>query len=180
MQDDSLPAHPPFPKSTRKFLINKYCPWRIRRAVWLSNAKKDCMVRPCLGRRQIQTRADKPPPFEMFSLRNCSLCADQMEEIGIPPSDMQQYARIMAEALAMLHWIGQMDGNGVIFVLAPPVKRRSPSAMSNVLGEHTMWMFDFDLCRKMSTNVPGVKQAVRAFWRDDIFLSLGLVSLPFG
>lgn len=160
---------PPFPEATRKFLINKYCPRRIRRAVWLSDTNKDCMVRPCLGIRRAQTQADKPPLFEMFSLRNCPLLADQMEEIGIPSSDIQQYARIMAEALAMLHWIGQMDGNDVKFVLAPPVKRRSPHTMSNILGEHTMWMFDFDLCRKMPTNVPGVKQAVKAFWRDDIF-----------
>lgn len=35
--------------------------------------------------------------------------------------------------------------------------------MSNVLGEHTMWMLDFDLCRDMSMNEGGVRQAVKAY-----------------
>lgn len=37
-------------------------------------------------------------------------------------SDLSQYVRAMAEALATMHWVGEIDGNDIEFVLAPPYK----------------------------------------------------------
>lgn len=107
------------------------------------------------------------PKSGAVSFRNFPLRADQMLELGIPFGDMQQYARMMAEALAMLHWVGEVDGDDVEFVLAPPSKPQSPNTVSNVLGEHTMWRLDYNLCRKISMDVAGMRQAVKAFWRND-------------
>lgn len=95
-----------------------------------------------------------------------------MEDIGIPTEDMQSYARMMGEALATLHWLGEMDGNDIEFVLAPPPfheEEPNTNTITNVLGRHTMWMLDFDLCRYMPMSDAGVQQAVTAFWRNDPF-----------
>ena len=74
----------------------------------------------------------------------------------------------MAEALAIMHWICEIDGNDVEFVLAPP-DPQAKGTTSNCLGEHSVWMLDFDLCRMMTMDEWGVKQAVVAFWRNDSF-----------
>lgn len=60
---------------------------------------------------------------------------------------MSFYTGTMAEALATLHWNSRMDGNDVEFVLAPPDRQQREDIMANILGEHTMWMFDFGLYR---------------------------------
>lgn len=95
-----------------------------------------------------------------------------MEDIDIPTEDMQRYARMMGEALATLHWLGEVDGNDIEFVLAPPPFHEegpSTNTITNVFGRHTMWMLDFDLCRHMPMGDAGVQQAVAAFWRNDPF-----------
>jgi hypothetical protein len=43
----------------------------------------------------------------------------------------------MAEALAMIHWYGEMDANDVEFILTPP-HNGTQHRLSNVLGDHTM------------------------------------------
>ena len=61
----------------------------------------------------------------------------------------------MASALAMMHWLGQIDGNDIEFVLAAP----NPDSW-----DHTcMWIFDFDCCKRMSMDIHRVNQAVAAF-----------------
>ncbi|OQE15524.1 hypothetical protein PENFLA_c031G00161 [Penicillium flavigenum] len=72
----------------------------------------------------------------------------------------------MAEALAMLHWIAGIDANDVEFVLAP-CNGNDGATINNVLGRHSMWMLDFDLCRNMTMDENGVGKAVKAFWRND-------------
>lgn len=157
---------PPFPETVRAFLVEKYCPLELRGHIMSSDTNKDCLIRPYLGRRR--TQQARPPKFKAFSLRNYPLHIDQIEEIGISSGDMQQYARSMAEALAIMHWIGEIDGNDVEFVLAPP-DPQAKGTTSNSLGEHSVWMLDFDLCRMMTMDEWGVKQAVIAFWRNDPF-----------
>lgn len=102
-----------------------------------------------------------------------------MEEIGISSSDRETYARMMARALALMHRDAEIDANDVEFVIAPPpppppppranTGSSSPAVISNVLGDHTMWILDFDCCRKMSMDESGVEQAVKAFLRNDPF-----------
>ncbi|OJJ76628.1 hypothetical protein ASPBRDRAFT_52199 [Aspergillus brasiliensis CBS 101740] len=136
---------PPFPAQTRELLVKRYCDPKIQTEILTSAANNDCLIRPYL---------------------------DQMEDIGIATEDMQSYARMMGEALATLHWLGEVDGNDIEFVLAPPLVHEQPpntKTITNVLSPHTMWMLDFDLCQLMPMSDEGVKQAVTAFWRNDPF-----------
>ena len=130
-----------------------------------------CLVRPYLGRRR---RLEKQSKSKSFSLRNYPLHIDQIEELKL---DGKLYARIMAETLAHLYWGAHMDANDVEFVLAPPreghsnpliahLPRRSTIG-SETLGEHVVWILDFDCCRPMTLDAKGVGQAVAAFFRND-------------
>ncbi|PWY89633.1 hypothetical protein BO94DRAFT_534407 [Aspergillus sclerotioniger CBS 115572] len=163
---------PPFPETSRELLVERYCNPKIQTEILKSANNKDCLIRPYLGRRRTQrTEIHGTSRFAAFSLRNYPLHEDQMEDIGISTDDMQRYARMMAEALATLHWVGEVDGNDIEFVLAPPppYEGDGTNVIVNVLGEHTMWMLDFDLCRSMSMDQDGVEQAVAAYWRNDPF-----------
>lgn len=161
---------PPFSEPTRKLLIDNYCPPKIAPEISTSEANKDCLIRPYLGRRRMQ-KPQTTSQFTAFSLRNYPLHVDQMESLGITTNNIHQYARMMAETLAVMHWIGEIDGNDIEFVLAPPDEDESglssPQTKSSVLGDHTMWVLDFDLCRKMTMDLEGVQQAVAAFWGND-------------
>lgn len=111
--------------------------------------------------------------FQAFSLRNYPLHLDQMEELGIPVDQLETYARTMAETLALMHWVAGIDGNDIEFVLASPSPGSSSksknSKTENILGDHPMWVLDFDLCREMSMDEEGVQQAVTAFLKNDPF-----------
>ena len=89
----------------------------------------------------------------------------------------------MAETLALIRWIGEIDGNDIEFVLAPlcntPSHGKTPDdtttgrlksgllTESEVLGDHAVWVLDFDLCRGMTMNSTGMEQAAAALWRID-------------
>jgi Zinc finger protein len=78
----------------------------------------------------------------------------------------------MAEALAELYWRARVDANDVEFVLAPPRKNHAPTQAiikSDFLGNHTMWILDFDCCKNISLDEAGVEQAVVAFYKNDPF-----------
>lgn len=81
--------------------------------------------------------------------------------------DISQYARAMTETLAIMHWVGEIDGNDIEFVLAPPCMAPPLKIESDVLGDHSIWVLDFDLCRRMSMDSKGVEQAAAAFWGND-------------
>lgn len=161
---------PPFSETIRRLLISNYCPPKIAQQIITSEPNKDCLIRPYLGRRRTQ-KPHTTSRFTPFSLRNFPLHIDQMESLGIATSDVHQYARIMAETLATMHWIGELDGNDIEFVLAPPNENKTGSfgleMESSVLGDHSMWVLDFDLCRRMAMDLEGVVQAVAAFWGND-------------
>jgi len=188
---------PPLPEHARNNLIDAYCPAALQSSILSSEADRDCLVRPYLGRRRHRVRQSR---FQAFSLRNFPLHADQIEELGL---DGNLYAGIMAETLAELYWRAHIDANDVEFVLAPPAPPQSPPKVSNnntnkeettgiikkatptnttaatdsdptiieseVLGRHCVWILDFDCCRIMSMTESGVEQAVMAFWRNDPF-----------
>lgn len=171
----------PFGTSIRRLLVQKFRPDVDEESVISSQSNEHCLIRPYLGRRRYR-RSETEPATEQsrqrlraFSLRNFPLHLDQMEQLRIDPGD---YAMAMADALAFLHWIAKVDGNDVEFVLARP--RSQPDAASsqmqlesrcfdntNILGPHTMWMLDFDLCRDMTLDEKGVEQASNAFWGND-------------
>lgn len=162
---------PPFPKGVRDTIIDTYCPEALRSFIVLSEPDQDCLIRPYLGRRR---RLASQSKFKAFSLRNYSLHVDQIEELAL---DGMLYARIMAETLADLYWRAHIDANDVEFVLAPPrgdhkshfegSSTDPPIIKSNILGEHVLWILDFDCCKQMSMDKIGVEQAVAAFYRND-------------
>lgn len=157
---------PPFPKITRRLLITTYCPTKIAQQILNSDPDKDCLIRPYLGRRRIQRSSTSTSKFTAFSLRNFPLHLDQMELLGVTTSEINQYARIMAETLAIMHWISEIDGNDIEFVLAPS-SDDGFKMKSTIFGEYSMWVLDFDLCRRITMDSEGVVQAVTAFWRND-------------
>lgn len=159
--------------SARERIIDKYCPKGLAEEIKNSHANRDCLVRPYLGRRRLVRTSNRPQGsrFSAFSLRNYPMHVDQLEELGLP---IDTYAEIMADALASMHWIAEFDANDIEFVLAPVRNHQDHrqddcSIQSTILGNHTVWLLDFDCCRKMSMNKEGVEQAVTAFIRNDPF-----------
>ena len=165
---------PPFSKQVRDVLIEHYCPDPLRPDIELiksSEPNRDCLIRPYLGRRR---RLEKLSRCKSFSLRNYPLHIDQIEELKL---DGKLYARIMAETLAHLYWEANIDANDVEFVLAPPREGHSNQSdahsphrstiESETLGEHVVWILDFDCCKLMTLDAKGVEQAVAAFYKND-------------
>jgi hypothetical protein len=158
----------PLSQNIREYLIDAYCPPPLISEIKASDANRDCLIRPYLGRRRLATPG-RPSPFKAFSLRNFPLHIDQMEQLGICAADIATYAEMMAETLAMMHWDGEIDANDIEFVLATPRPDSRSRPLSNILGDHTMWVLDFDCCRKMPMDEKGVDQAVAAFFKNDPF-----------
>lgn len=158
---------PPFSDTIRRVLISKYCPPKIMQEIIASDPNKDCLVRPYLGRRRTRKPHTTMSRFTAFSLRNFPLHIDQFEELGMTTHDVSQYARAMAETLAIMHWVGEIDGNDIEFVLAPLCTDPPLKMESDALGDHSMWVLDFDLCRRMAMDSKGVEQAAAAFWGND-------------
>jgi hypothetical protein len=94
------------------------------------------------------------------------LHVNQMEELEL---DISAYPETMADALAVMHWGAKIDANDVEFVLAPP-RSTSPSSSSSSssfssprLGEHVVWLLDFDCCRAIAMDEAGVEHACAPF-----------------
>ncbi|OJJ97554.1 hypothetical protein ASPACDRAFT_1858322 [Aspergillus aculeatus ATCC 16872] len=174
---------PPFPGHIRRLLVDTYCPPVIRQQILHSASNEACLIRPYIGRqRTYGTAMNVRSRFRGFSLRNLPLHVDQMAELGIRAEDVDCYAAMMGEALATLHLIGKIDANDVEFVLAPMSRtvtgtehngatdtRSSSNTITNILGTHTMWILDCDLCHSTSMDLKGVQQAVDAFFKNDPF-----------
>ncbi|KAI4114211.1 MAG: hypothetical protein LQ345_004975 [Seirophora villosa] len=163
---------PPFLDGARSAIIERYCPEELTASIKSSKPDEDCLIRPYLGRRRLVPRR-KQSQFRAFSLRNYPLHVDQIEELQL---DGALYARVMAKTLASLYWIAHMDANDVEFVLAPPRHNQTDTEsagahtmQSSILGDHCVWLLDFDCCRAMSQDEAGVQQAVAAFYRNDPF-----------
>ncbi|KAI4129772.1 MAG: hypothetical protein LQ338_002082 [Usnochroma carphineum] len=160
---------PPFPQEVRHFITDLYCREPLRPTIKSSESNQDCLIRLYLGRRRLHKSG-----YKFFSLHNFPLQLDQIEELGL---DRALYAKILAKTLAELYWKANVDANDVEFVLAPPRAKQSLQSdghvvhktpmTSHCLGEHEIWILDFDCCRDMSLDGAGVKQAVEAFYRND-------------
>lgn len=56
----------------------------------------------------------------------------------------------------------------VEFVLAPPWGEAiMADTISNILGDHCMWLLDFDLCRDITMDEAGICQATQAFRKNE-------------
>ena len=157
---------PPLALPVREILIDKYCPTHMREKIKSNLSNRDCMVRPYLVKRRRQF--NRPSRLAFFTLRNLPLHLESLQELQL---DVEGYAIAMAEALAVMHWVAEVDANDVEFVLAGPSTHSKPfdgaSAPATSLGEHKIWVLDFDCCRTMSMDDLGIANAARAFIRND-------------
>ncbi len=150
----------PSAKPHRENLIDLYCAEGVRTKIKSSRSDEDCLIRCYLGRRTHNRR-----PSRFSTLRNRPLNLDQMEDIKLP---VQEYAQTMADALATIYWDAKIDANDVELVLAPAgTHPNSQTWSSHTLGDHTMWILDFDCCNTMSMDQAGTDQAAAAFHRND-------------
>ena len=161
---------PPFPQKTRELLVDKFCHQALAEEIKASDVNRDCLIRPYLGRRRFVSgsiNVDRPSRLQVFSLRNYPLYLDQMEQLNLD-KDVEVYAKVMAEALAMMYWLAEVDANDVEFVLAPSrVYDHDKPWLENLLGKHVVWLLDFDCCNPMAMDLKGIEKAVVAFLRND-------------
>ncbi|KZL72872.1 hypothetical protein CT0861_06211 [Colletotrichum tofieldiae] len=167
---------PPLPRHVRKLLAERLQLGTSPDEIADDAKNAHCLIRPYLGRRKHRdngTSRNRPRRFSFYSLRNIPLYVDQMEGLGF---NLESYALAMADTLAFLHWSAQVDANDVEFVLAQSRQHATsvanapspgPDFHSTALGSHSMWILDFDCCRKMSMDEAGIKQACKSFWRND-------------
>ncbi|KAK5652411.1 hypothetical protein OQA88_10453 [Cercophora sp. LCS_1] len=157
----------PLPKVIRHALIDRFCPEGLREAAKSSPLNNDCLARIYLGRR----RRPDAPPAPNFSLRNFNFCLDQMFELGLP---VEEYARVMAGCLAIIHWQARMDGYDIEFVLGSDAEISYTTHITQSIGldveqleqlpKHSdievlqrvnfqrratrLWVLDFNLCNR--------------------------------
>jgi hypothetical protein len=149
-----------------------------------AKTNEHCLIRPYLGRRRIGSEdgESRRSMLRGFSLRNYPMHIDQVEALGLPA---HEYASAMADALAFLLWVAEIDACDVEFVLArprpdsllpnPEETRPNPCHLgsrtftSGVLGSHALWILDFDCCKTLPMSPEGVRLAAERFWRNDPF-----------
>lgn len=170
----------PLSLSIRHMLIDLYCKPETKDAARATPSNQDCLARIYLGKKSVMATAGRRNPF--FSLRNFKLHLDQMEQIGL---DTAYYTRGIAETLAIIHFVAQLDGRDIEFVfgsaatstLAP----RKPNAkdlvgLTDAGALHgspddrravRMWVLDFNQCRSITMDEQGMVQAADAFWMND-------------
>jgi hypothetical protein len=174
---------PPLPAPVRSALADRYCPRRFQQAARDNPENKDCLVRLYLGKREPESHQGS------FRLRNFPLLINDIEELNIDP---RNFARVMADALAVMHWSANIDGNDVEFVLgSPPV---NGIHYANGVGERelqlitkdsplhrnadvdseaqtlSMWLLDFNQCSFFDPTNFGPKELkllTDAFWFND-------------
>jgi hypothetical protein len=72
----------------------------------------------------------------------------------------------MGETLAAMHmhWIGEVDGRDIEFVLAPAECKefKERDIITNILGKHCMWVLDFEMCQVITMDIPRFWTASKA------------------
>jgi len=165
---------PRWPRVTRVRLVRDFCFKPLQVEIMADKRNADCLLRPYLGRRRPQLSNGTALRYDDFSIRNFPLHADQIEALGL---SLERYARAMAEALAFLHWVVALDAAGIEFVLAPDRAEPNPKGSlgsgevykNKYLGDHCLWVLDFDRCSPVDKNDHGVDMAVKAFYLNAPF-----------
>ena len=173
---------PSLPQIVRHALIDLYFPPsqpQSRKEMAKDDPiNKDCLARIYLGKRRDPDRR----PSLFFTLVNFNLHLDQMEELRL---ETDFFAKEMAKALALLHWVAKIDADDVEFVLGsapihinihaptseqvaklPPNSSTLGSARFQRRSFH-MWPLDFNRCSTISMDEEGVDAAVKAFYKND-------------
>ncbi len=171
----------PLPTPVRSALVDTFAPKSVkdRKHEFLALPKnKNCLIRLYLGRRN----SDAPPTSpDKFHLGNFPLHVNEMEQLKL---DTPYYARLMAQALAIIHWRANLDANDVEFVFgnsplvnAPPTPKelrtmnKDEAATTFISDFHhrtvSVWLLDFNLCQPFNKTADGLKQLVDGFYWND-------------
>ncbi|CAM1508162.1 Fc.00g050100.m01.CDS01 [Cosmosporella sp. VM-42] len=142
----------------RQPLVQKFCKM-INPDFVLRNKRNDrCSIRPYLA------HATFLQPSRDFPLN-----VEKIERLSL---DRVKYTKSMAGALALLHWGAKVDCNNVNFVLAlrRPVQQRGgiPVFQNGALGEHALWLLNFDRCKPLSMDEGGAEKATISFWLNSL------------
>lgn len=164
----------PLPHIMRMLLIQRFCDPNEKDTVVHNAENRDALVRIYLGR---QGTGQFPP---QFSLRNFELTLVMMNALGLPKL---YFAKLLGQALAIIHWEAKVDGRDIEFVLgSAPAGTVKLWTMKFSPGEEApytereldstrrfirIWVLDFNQCRQMSMDEAGCQQAALAFWDND-------------
>ncbi|KAK2032698.1 hypothetical protein LX32DRAFT_167694 [Colletotrichum zoysiae] len=171
----------PAPLPVREALVDALFPAVIRRrkqSFLTRTENKNCLIRMYLGRRHTTKTQDR---IQNLKLQNFPLHVNEMEDLGL---DTAQFARLMANTLAIMHWGAMVDGNDVEFILGSSraeSRRVSPeeaeTMTSRELCEATnfefnhrvmeMWLIDFNQCTPIEDDKAGIDKLVKAFIFND-------------
>lgn len=177
----------PLPCPIRHSLVDKFCPVMNRQQMKESEANKDCLVRPCLGRQRYGSGS------HFFTLRNFKLHANEIQDLGMPTS---QLCSNMAHTLAVVHWRTKIDAMDVESVLGSSpldeqeVRVEVDTLELGTMAPHTstyeqathsspnftkrvtaLWLIDFDDYSNITMDSHGVDMAVKAFLDTNWLLS---------
>jgi len=159
----------PLPRAVRKLIVERFWNGPADKMDSIIDDKRNehCLIRTYLGRRRTganSTGGHRRSMLRSISLRNYPLYVDQMEALGLPT---HEYASAMADALAFLLWVAEIDACDVEYVLARP---RSGNASlgthcftGSSLGPHALWVLDFDCCKPLPMTLEGVHRVVERF-----------------
>lgn len=171
----------PLQETVRAALVDIFAPKEIqaRKHDFLRIPKnKDCLIRLYLGRRN-----DDSPPItaDKFHLRNFPLHVNEMERLQL---DTSLYTKLMAQALATLHWRAGLDANDVEFVFGSSPQVHEPPTLQDLAGLDkdtaadmhfsdfhnrtvSIWLLDFNMCKPFTKDSNGLKKLVDGFYWND-------------
>ncbi|KEQ91710.1 hypothetical protein AUEXF2481DRAFT_32880 [Aureobasidium subglaciale EXF-2481] len=153
-----LPLQAPIPEMLLRSVYPKST--KIQRAACLNMPENNnCLVRLYLGRRGVDRSKSS---VENMTLRNFPLHVDEMERLNLP---VPMYVEAIAEALALMHWSANIDANDVEFILGS--SRQDLSSSQDQGHSASIWLLDFNQCRKFNEDKAGLKLLVDGFWMND-------------
>ncbi|KAI5236460.1 hypothetical protein E4T42_09454 [Aureobasidium subglaciale] len=104
----------------------------------------NCLVRLYFGRRGVDRSKSS---VENMTLRNFPLHVDEMERLNLPIP------------------IANIDANDVEFILGS--SRQDLSSSQDQGHSVSIWLLDFNQCRKFNEDKAGLKLLVDGFWMND-------------
>lgn len=176
ISDHIHPLSGPIPKA----IVDAFCPEHLKaqkQEILAVPINKDCLVRLYLGR-----RGDGKRTSNGLKLRNFELLVDDMERLQL---EVEAYAKIIAQTLAILHWCASVDGDDVEFILgSAPQSPRLPTLeeLENAGPNGDLhasyevdfqrrsvgiWLLDFNQCNHFEDNSEGLKMLISSFWFND-------------
>ncbi|KAI4858704.1 hypothetical protein F4820DRAFT_467978 [Hypoxylon rubiginosum] len=136
----------PLPKIVRKAMIQKFypdknsaCDEHLVTQVLDERANKHCLARLYLGKRSVAMSK------ENFTLRNHPLTLNVMGDLAL---NVEQFAAMIGNAYAIMHWAANITGDDVEFVLGFSTSTENDFQHREV----HMYLLDFGQCDTVDMN----------------------------